>query len=170
MSPAFWLEDAVISECGLYRPWLQRRGLGLGRAVFVMLNPSTADASVDDPTIRRCRGFAHREGCATFAVINLFTGRSPKPSALWAMDDPVGPNADDALDAVARSDADPVICAWGACPSGSPPWFRELRLQRIATVIERIPAALLCLGTTSDGSPRHPLYVRADQPLSGFAA
>lgn len=175
-------KDACVSECGRYRTWLARRDpMFAGRwAVFVMLNPSTADAEVDDPTIRRCRGFAARAGCTNFGVVNLFTVRSPDPKALFEADDPVGPEADDALERVFRyldneaaatlvgEKPDLVICAWGACPGAAPDWFRTLRRDRIAAVRQRAEDGawrLHCLGRTADGSPRHPLYVRGDAAL-----
>jgi hypothetical protein len=155
-----------------------------------MLNPSTADASLDDPTIRRCKAFAAREGLGRLIVVNLFTLRSPSPRELWCGDDPVGPDADDAIWKAIKathhhSDVpawrkegieipeDKIICAWGALPSGAPEWFARMRQERIATVLDRaarIDRRLWALGTTSDGSPRHPLYVRADAPLTRYSS
>jgi hypothetical protein len=127
--------------------------------LFVMLNPSTADALVDDPTIRRCIGFAQREGMGALEVVNVFAFKATDPKAMFgAGRDIVGPdNREHARWAVAQ--ASRVVVAWGAHPVGSSP---------IPAVIAH--ANRWCLGVTKDGSPRHPLYVRADQPLIPWPA
>jgi hypothetical protein len=156
---------AEISPCGTYRYLLGRRvGEGKRTALFVMLNPSTADALVDDPTIRRCIGFARREGCGVLEVVNLFAYRTTDPAALRSASEPVGPANDQFIEqAVRRTDL--VVVAWGIVPR---------RLVRRSSEIGRaiydhLPAhgqrGPFSLGTTADGSPRHPLYVRADRAL-----
>src|SRR5437870_2889354 len=86
--------DAKISDCGRYRYTLTRRvGVG-GPLVWVMLNPSTADAEVDDPTIRRVMKFTEASDCGLAIVVNLFALRSPSPKALRGHADPVGPDND----------------------------------------------------------------------------
>lgn len=151
---------AVISNDGLYRYRLTRRWSEGGRmATFVMLNPSTADASVDDPTIIRCTGFAKREDCDGL-VVNLYGYRATKPAALRLATDPVGPDnvsyVRSALDDAHASDS-PIITAWGANSTskdtGVVSFYRPGELR------------LLCLGVTKDGHPRHPLYLRSDTPL-----
>lgn len=153
--------SAEISPCGQYRYTLDRPRLDgfpdAGRAVFCMLNPSTADATVDDPTIRRCRGFAERWGCNGITVVNLYALRSTEPRALWEHPDPVGPENDFRLGRIARQCGD-VVCAWGAAA-------REDRVRQVVEIFRNARARLFCLGTTKDGHPRHPLYVRGDQPL-----
>ncbi len=111
-----------------------------------MLNPSTADADVDDPTIRRCITFAQDWGYAALEVVNLFAYRTPSPRMLFAHEDPVGiGNAEHVL--AAASSADVVIAAWGGAKGLTLPSLdRELH----------------CLRVNKDGSPRHPLYVRSD--------
>jgi hypothetical protein len=158
--------NAVISTCGTYRYLLTRpapRGLDFtlpvcATALFVMLNPSTADSDVDDPTIRRCKAFAYRWGCAGIAVVNLYGLRSPSPAALWNHDDPVGPDNDMWLRITAR-EHETVVFAWGA----------NAKKDRVREVYEIFQGTrhrqIRCLGTTQDGSPRHPLYVKGDQPL-----
>jgi hypothetical protein len=131
-------------------------------ALFVMLNPSTADAQLDDPTIRRCRGFSKLWDCNGLAVANLYALRSTNPTALWTHPDPVGPDNDDYLRKFARECGD-VVCAWGA--NAKPD-----RVARVASILADAGARLWCLGTTKDGAPRHPLYVRADQPLIEWRA
>lgn len=148
-------KDAWISDCGQYRYTLQRRvGVG-GPLVWVMLNPSTADATLDDPTIRRVMKFTEASDCGLAVVVNLFALRSPSPKALRGHADPVGPHNDLVLWDHAQP-PQPVVCAWGA--GGG---------KRAAEVLAGPlkDANLWCLGTTKDGSPRHPLYVRGDQPF-----
>lgn len=150
--------DAVISEDGCYRYVLTRRWGG-GRVLsFVMLNPSTADASTDDATIRRCRGFARRERCDGIRVLNLYALRSPDPRLLLSHPDPAGPDNDRWLTGLADADG-PVIAAWGAHAAA------EFRRDEVADLLAAAGVVLWCLGTTRDGSPRHPLYARADAPL-----
>jgi hypothetical protein len=152
---------ADISPCGLYRYTLRRPSEVAyperSTALFVMLNPSTADATIDDPTIRRCRGFARAWGCNGLTVLNLYALRSPEPAALWRATDPVGPENDSYLHRVAREYGD-VVCAWGSNA-------RPDRVAAFLRIMAGASARLWCLGTTKNGSPRHPLYVRADQAL-----
>lgn len=152
--------DATLSPCGLYRYTLTREWGSGPRMLFVMLNPSTADADKDDPTIRRCIAFAKREGCGSLEVVNLHAYRTPDPRMLWSAQaigvDIIGPNnRGHILDA--RRRADIVVCAWGANPVD----------KQYAAAVSFAP--VWCLGTTKDGSPRHPLFVRADAPLVWWA-
>lgn len=150
--------SAVISECGKYRYRLSRRWNESGYSLpFVMLNPSIADAKIDDPTIRRCMGFARREGYAGIEVANLYAFRATFPVDLWKAIDPEGPNNVQHLTDVAKAAATyavPIICAWGAHGG---------RNNRPIAIMQATGAELRCLGKTKDGKPRHPLYVRADQ-------
>lgn len=162
-------DTAVFSPCRRYRYRLERNGIGVplfdkGRTVtFVMLNPSTADETQNDPTVRRCIGFAQREGASRLIVVNLFALRSTDPSALLAdmMADPVGCDNDDAI-LQAMNDADLVVAAWGA--HGAVRAFqRDVAAETLSLICGR---KLQCLGTTKAGAPRHPLYVAADTPLA----
>lgn len=152
---------AEISPCGQYRYTLKRSPLSpypdRGTAVFCMLNPSTADATTDDPTIRRCRGFADYWGCNGIVVVNLYALRSTDPRGLWNHADPVGPDNDFWLRSVAR-DCGTVVCAWGANA-------RPDRVRQVVELLRSVGAQIRCLGQTKDGAPRHPLYIRADQQL-----
>lgn len=150
--------SAALSDDGLYRYSLVRHwGTGLP-AQFIMLNPSTADADVDDPTIRRCVGFARALGCAGIVVVNLYAFRATKPADLWRAEDPVGPDADHYLRGVAdraRRSGAPLIAAWGS----------NARVERVAQVLDLVTergAVLTALGVTKDDVPRHPLYLSAD--------
>jgi hypothetical protein len=152
---------ASISGCGTFRYRLTRYW-GPGKFLpFVMLNPSTADAEVDDPTIRRCMSFARREGAGGIVVANLCAYRSPSPAALDKASDPFGLGNQDALIQIAVgavADEMPIVCAWGAHGAG--------RGDRYAVdLFQRNGARLVCLGTTAAGHPRHPLYVKGEQPF-----
>ena len=159
---------AVLSDCGRYRYTLARgwdRTETLPILVWVMLNPSTADDTKNDPTIRRCITFADRWGYGGILVLNLFAARATNPADLTSFADPVGPQNDLWLfEATKRKD---VICAWGA--STLPRYWR----RRPAAVLERLRgdgAALHHLGLTKDGHPRHPLYLRGDTVPTRWAA
>lgn len=162
MSALFDIESpmrraAVISDCGRYRYRLGRAWDDtLPAATFVMLNPSTADADVDDPTIRRCIGFARTWGCGSLVVVNLYAWRATDPRELLTTDDPVGPNNYAHLTAEAMVAADsgaPLVAAWGA----------NAQPERIAQVLA-LPGMdrLAALALTKSGQPRHPLYLKAD--------
>ncbi len=145
----------MISYDGVYRYRLWRRWARGPALVFMMLNPSTADAEQDDPTIRRCAGFARREGAAALEVVNLYALRSSDPRELVGHPDPEGPDNLETVTAV-MSEALDVVVAWGgSAPRVTPSGIRSLLDHR----------DLWCLGTTAGGDPRHPLYVRADTPL-----
>ena len=130
------------------------------RLCWVMLNPSTADEIVDDPTIRRVIRFTRDAGYGALEVVNLFAARATNPKRLYEHLDPVGPENMAAIcDAFLAADG--LVFAWGA--SGG-----ARALSQGASVgawARRFDLSPLCLGVTADGSPRHPLYVRADQPL-----
>lgn len=147
---------AIISECGRYRYQLTRQWGSGPCCLFVMLNPSTADAAEDDPTIRRCVSFAKREGCGWLAVLNLFAFRATKPAGMRAAADPVGPRNNGYLEAARDLVDGPMIAAWGAHGS-----FMD-RDQVVRAVFGN---RLLCLNVTKGGQPGHPLYVPADTPL-----
>ncbi len=154
--------NATFSECGRYRYTLTRTwGDPAPAVLFVMLNPSTADADVDDPTIRRCIGFARRWGYDTLHVGNLFAYRATDPRLLGKIDAPVGPDNDDWLEQLAAQSRI-VVCAWGADPAA------ERRGTEVAEQLRRLRSPLWALGLTKDGHPRHPLYVKGDATLIRF--
>jgi hypothetical protein len=131
-----------------------------------MLNPSTADAALDDPTIRRCMGFASDHGFGGIRVVNLFALRSTDPSELRSQPEPVGPENDTWLARTfgeAAQDDLPVIAAWGVHGV-----FRG-RDRQVIALGRRMGARLACLGTSKAGHPRHPLYIRRDQPFEEFS-
>lgn len=150
----------MITPCGRYRyalcrEWIDRRPT----IAFIMLNPSTADASRDDPTIRRCIRFARDWGFGKIAVGNLYALRSPHPDHLATAADPVGPENDRWLREIIGR-ASTVVVAWGACP------VARARAVDVLEMLSHRP--LYCLGTTRDGHPRHPLYVPGSQKASVY--
>jgi len=175
---------ATISHDGRYRYllWREWRGsnrpenwhwygakdgngaeLGYPKAcLFVMLNPSTADGTQDDPTIRRCVGFAKSWGFDRLEVVNLFAYRATKPADLLALrepDDPVGSQNQEYVEDRA-AEAGKIICAWGS---------HGAHLGQDETVLGWCgPKSTWALGLTRDGYPRHPLYVAANAPLVRF--
>ncbi|WP_276200650.1 DUF1643 domain-containing protein [Chelatococcus sp. XZ-Ab1] len=153
---------ALISPCGLYRYRLTRHwDPDKAPLTFVMLNPSTADAEVDDRTIRRCMGFAERERAGGIVVVNLYAYRATKPSALRSAADPRGPENDSHLmDAIRAATGRPIVCAWGTNGDGAS-FIRKAQAKG---------AELVALGITKRGHPRHPLYVPSDEPLIPYPA
>jgi hypothetical protein len=151
--------EAVFSPDEAYRYLLIRRWASGGRtATFLMLNPSTADAAQDDPTIRRCIAYARRERCNALTVVNLFGLRATDPMKVRVHDEPVGDSNDQFIDEHCLP-GQLVVAAWGA--NG------QIR-GRDLIVTSRLRAAgvaLVCLGTTVSGQPRHPLRLAADTPF-----
>jgi hypothetical protein len=125
--------------------------------LFIGLNPSTADAIEEDPTIRRCIRFAQDRGYGRLAVANLFARRTPRPAVLRRKSKPVGRYNNRWLLRLA-AEADVCVAAWGN--SGR-------HLGRDAEVVALL-GDLKCLGVTKAGAPRHPLYLRADTKLRSF--
>lgn len=162
MSDLFLERDAVISDCGKYRYLLRRSwDHDKPRALFVMLNPSTADAEVDDATIRSCTRLSKGWGYGSFEVINLFGLRATDPAELEKAADPIGPkNADVGDNAINRCDV--VICAWGAHPMAAK------RARDMVSWVRGWKPAAYCLGTTKSGAPKHPLYIKSGTPLQVF--
>ncbi len=127
------------------------------RVVFVMLNPSTATETQNDPTVERCERRARALGFGSFAVGNIFAFRATDPKVMRAVADPVGPGNDAAILALA-GDADRVICAWGT---------HGLHLGRGAAVevlLRSMGLPLYHLGLTKGGGPKHPLYIGYETP------
>ena len=146
--------SAVFDATGQYRYSLCREwNQSAPRIGFVMLNPNRADAILDDPTIRRCVGFARSWDYGSLEVVNLFAYRSPSPKVLKQVADPVGEDNDRALQAFSQR-VDRIILAWGN-------WGTIRGRDRV--VLELLNSApLYCLGTTKQGQPCHPLYLKAN--------
>ena len=151
------MKPAEFSEDRKYRYTLVREFLtGEGTAVFILLNPSTADESSDDPTVRRCIGYTKHWGYRRLIVVNSFALRSTDPKALYLEKDPIGPDNDAWIMTCAKM-SNVVVCGWG--PHGILN-HRSFDLRHLL-----VPFKPKCLGKTRDGEPRHPLYLRGDAPL-----
>jgi len=157
--------SAIISDCGLYRYRLERDlgALTGGKTIaFIMVNPSTADAETDDPTIRKVKGFAQRMGASRVIVGNLFAFRATDVKALNTAADPVGPYGGSYLRNIMR-EADIVVVAWGASAK-LPPRLRS-RWMQVVELAETYGIPLMCLGTAKDGHPLHPCMIGYERPV-----
>ncbi|MEM6449808.1 MAG: DUF1643 domain-containing protein [Cyanobacteria bacterium P01_D01_bin.105] len=154
---------AIFDPSGDYRYELSRRWGAEAEVAFVMLNPSRADASVDDPTLRACIQFAQRWGCGSLTVVNLFGYRTPHPKVLMQMSDPVGPENDEYV-VRAVEKAEQVVLAWGNFGG----WLE--RDRTILTLLKPQRHKLRYLQLNRSGHPRHPLYIKRDVPLSLYFA
>jgi hypothetical protein len=154
---------AVISECGRFRYTLEREiPGGNGRAVlFVMLNPSTADATEDDNTIRRCKAFVASWGYGRLLVANLYAWRATNPKELTHQPDQIGPDWVLHTSELAGR-ASLIVAAWGGFAAS----WRQIEVKQFL----RKHGAVFCLGKTQDGSPRHPLYLPKATPLQEYVA
>ena len=163
-------KSARISACGLYRYSLDRcwSTASGGLITWIMLNPSTADAFVDDATIRRIVDFSQRWGFVRLRVVNLFAYRATEPDELFNAVDPVGPDNDDEIE-YACGLADRIVCAWGAHPSTELLFGSGCRIERASQVratIRRSGKPCGVLGLTKSGAPKHPLRLAASTPWS----
>ncbi len=142
--------DKYDEKCTFYDP--------AKRVGWIMLNPSTADTTTNDPTIRRCIAFSKAWGFGSLTVVNLFARRCTRPVHLADPGDPTGPLNDAAIE-WAAANCQRIVAAWGAHkPSGG-------RARVVADNLLVRGVQLMCLGTTKDGHPRHPLYVPASTEL-----
>lgn len=154
---------AIISPCGKYRYRLERRGPGTGTTAIIMVNPSTADAELDDATIRKLRGFGERNKWGRLIVGNLFAYRATDVRDLGKVDDPVGPLNDAHLTDIMLA-ADRVIFAWG--PISKQPRYWRHRWRRVSELAKLARSAPLCIGEPAKcGHPKHPLMLPYDSPL-----
>jgi hypothetical protein len=144
---------AVYSPCERYRYSLTRVWDEAGRrALFVMLNPSTATEVQNDPTVERCERRARTLGFGAFRVCNIFAWRATDPKVMRAQADPVGPLNDAAIrDGCAW--ADTVICAWGTHGA------HLGRGPEVAALIRAAGVTPFHLGLSKAGHPKHPLYI-----------
>ncbi len=142
----------------LWRRWAPRNN-GQGHIVFVMLNPSTADANDDDATIRRCIGFAKRWGHGGLEVVNLFAFRATDPKVLRlapaaATGDPM--NLDTVVDVCSKNG--PIMLAWGVNAR-----HHRDRVVQVETHLRRLGRPLYTLGLAKGGQPLHPLRLAASK-------
>lgn len=146
---------AELSECNQYRYKLWRIwDESKPKVLFIMLNPSTADAIINDATIRRCIKFTKDWGYGGFYVGNLYPYRSKEPADLLKCENPLGENNNNYLKEMALS-AEIIICAWGNAPTVN-------KLNKIYPhykPLENLEKPLCYLGLSNDGTPKHPLYL-----------
>jgi len=164
--------DAIIDPTGTYRYCLSRQVTELGFAanvLWVMVNPSTADATENDHTIRKCLGFSERWGAGQLRVVNLFAFRSTDITRLREPGiDIVGPENDRHIADNARW-ADIVICAWGS--KNKIPKTARHRPRTVFEILrtnKRESVRICCLGKTKDGDPLHPLMTPYGVELKEF--
>jgi len=152
--------SADFSKCGTWRYTLIRQwDDDLPRMLFVLLNPSTADATVDDPTNRRGMHFARDWGAGSCVFVNLFAFRTPDPKEMKAAADPIGPDNDrHILEQACFSDC--IIAAWGSDGSFKGRAFMVRKLLK--------EFKLYSLGLTKKGEPRHPLFLPGNTPMQTF--
>lgn len=147
-------------EDGTTYRWLLWRQWAAGPTVtWVMLNPSTASAARDDPTIRRCVAFSTLWGFGRLEVVNLYALRATQPRDLWTHPDPIGPGNDERIHAAAER-ADTVVAAWGVHGE------RDGRGWHVLDGLRRHCEAVRCLGTTLGGQPKHPVRLARVTPLA----
>lgn len=156
---------AVISQCRKYRYVLTREWKEdikyFDRITFVMLNPSTAEANIDDPTIRKCIKFAMREHMGELRVVNLFAYRATDPKKLLSLSIDEASGGDKNAEWIAHSVLNSclIVVAWGNHGKIGEHLFFD-RLERVG-----FKGNLYCLGINKNGTPKHPLYCRDDSPL-----
>lgn len=145
---------AVFNASRTHRYSLSIRWAVGGKVLnFIMLNPSTADEHVNDPTVERCQRRAQVMGFGMVVVTNLFAFRSTNPKALRTCDDPVGGQENDFWIQHWSATADMVICAWGMHGA------QFERSNRVRKLLADQGVKPYCLGTCDNGECRHPLYI-----------
>lgn len=152
------ISDAITDSSGAYRYLLFRSWNEiLPHVCFCMLNPSTADSSADDPTIRRCISFAKSWGCGSISVINLFAYRATSPKELKLTPDPTGIHNFCFVYLISQQ-AIMTVAAWGSLGG-------QLHQDMHVLPLLKNP---VCLGLTKAGQPRHPLYTPGDAQLRPY--
>ena len=149
------IREAIFDPTGRYRYFLRREwDPALPAVAFIMLNPSTADAERDDPTLRRCIGYVRRWGFGSLAAVNLFAYRTPDPRQLRQAEDPVGPENRRYLLALRNEGYPLTLAAWGNWGS------LHGQDREVLKLLSGTP--LHCIGRTKIGQPLHPLHQRGD--------
>lgn len=152
--------SASFSPDRRYRYRLDRRWSDHAPAVvWVMLNPSAADANCDDPTIRRVIALSRAWGYGGCTVVNLFGWRAVRPRDLAAAVDPVGPGNRRAVACALDEAADHgvIVAGWGAWRAPGVPV--DAAVRRLLAAARRRDVRPVAVARNRDGSPRHPLYV-----------
>ena len=156
---SFINKTANFSSCRKYRYSLSRIWDKQKKFVlFIALNPSTADEEMDDPTIRRCSGYAQKWGYGGFMMVNLFAYRTTLPSNLKKVKYPVGSENDKYIVKLSKK-ADITVATWG--DNGN-------LYSRDKQILSLVPN-LMCLKINKSGQPAHPLYLKKDLKLTKFS-
>jgi len=156
-------KNAVFDKDKIYRYSLIRKWNNNGiKIVWIMLNPSTADENIDDPTIRRCIGFSKIWGAGEMEIVNLFAYRSTSPKKLYTYTDPIGKDNDlFILNSVKK--ANKIIIAWGTHGS------LDKRSEYIMfNLLKNYHKKIFFLKKLKDGEPGHPLYIKYTQELNYY--
>ena len=154
-------KGATFSKCGTYRYELWRIWNDqLPKVLFIMLNPSTADANTDDPTIKRCIDFAYHWGFGGLYVGNLFAYRSTHPKDLLLTADAIGIKNDIYLKKMSQK-SDIAVCAWGNAKL-----IRKIMSNKL--VLKNINCPLYYIDLSKDGTPKHPLYLKRSLRLKKY--
>jgi hypothetical protein len=154
-----FLGDAVMSDCNLYRYALMRSWDSSKPCIaFIGLNPSTADASLNDPTIRKCIRYAMAWGFGSLVMLNAFAFRATDPTDMRRARDPIGPLNDLYLDTF-LADVTMIVACWG-----------DYGFDRGAELARRYAGMLFALRVNFSGHPAHPLYLRADLQPQPYTA
>jgi hypothetical protein len=157
------IRSAIISTCDLYRYRLERQ-FGIGPTLmFVMVNPSTADAEKDDQTIKKCVGFAQRAGYGRIVVGNKFAFRATDVTKLREQRDPIGPENDERLRAM-MSEALCVVAGWGQL--AKLPEALRSRWKDIVRLADAAGHELHSIGINADKHPKHPQMTGYDVPIT----
>jgi hypothetical protein len=150
------IRTAELNPERTYRYLLGRQwNHGLNLLTFIMLNPSTADENVDDPTIRRCIGYGQALNFDGLYIVNLFAYRSKNPGDLLKVPDPIGNPNNDYWIKFAIMHSSLVIAAWGS----SEPMIRQNTRFRKYEVEKLVNKDIYCLRFNRDGNPSHPLML-----------
>jgi hypothetical protein len=149
------IKGARISDCKKYRYWLTRTWDDtLPQAIFIGLNPSTADAQKDDQTIRKLVNYADKWGYGRIIMLNVFAYRATDPRDLKHVNDPIGPDNDAEIDGAIKdmSSNDILVFMWSK-------WAKELMPRRVDTLQKKYWDRAHYFKLNTDGSPAHPLYL-----------
>lgn len=151
------LRDALLSDDRRMRYWLLRQWSSARPLVFILLNPSTADASKDDATVRKCYRFAVRLGYGSLVILNLFPFRATDPAELKCAGFPNDATNDEVIKMFARDCI--IVCGWGANARGHP------RVDEVMEILRGQGCRPHALRLLKDGTPEHPLFLPGDSPL-----
>ena len=157
-----WSKEPDIEEPDMFRGLPKKKyGTKSDYLQVIGLNPSTADETINDPTVGRCIDFAKRWGFGGLCMTNIFAFRATDPDVMKAQPWPIGDENDHWLNEVAK-DAGMILCAWG-----SHGYFMDRGAKVTSALCQLYPTKTVALSTTKSGYPGHPLYIRGEtEPFS----